>query len=167
MKKVTKAKPHLNVEEIDEKIKLTVGFWRVQRWLVIRHALVDPKPAKEIGLHVGLARQTVHNIVSRYNRYGCKAIETKGRGMRQRAYLKLKEEEEFLSEFNYDAALGRVTTANDIKIALEKRLGHKVHISTIHRMLKRHGWRKLQPRPRHVKSDAAEQDAFKKTLHRK
>ena len=48
MGKVTKSIPHLSKEEIQERIKATVGFWRVQKWLVIWNALVDPRPAGEI-----------------------------------------------------------------------------------------------------------------------
>jgi hypothetical protein len=35
MGKVTKSNPHLSKEEIQERIKATVGFWRVQKWLVM------------------------------------------------------------------------------------------------------------------------------------
>jgi hypothetical protein len=37
-----------------------------------------------------------------------------------------------------------------------------VHISTIYRLLDRHGWRKLVPRPRHPKANPEEQAIFKK-----
>ena len=46
MGKVTKAIEHLTKEEIEEKIKTTVGFWRVKRWMVIRHASVWSKFSK-------------------------------------------------------------------------------------------------------------------------
>ena len=61
MGKVTKSIPHLSKEEIQERIKTTVGFWRVQKWLVLWNALVDPRPAREIALHTGIAEQSVHN----------------------------------------------------------------------------------------------------------
>ncbi|HZC00818.1 MAG TPA: hypothetical protein VE844_05480, partial [Gammaproteobacteria bacterium] len=46
----------------DERIKQCTAPWRIRRWQVIRCALVNPKPAAEIALEVGLARQTVHNL---------------------------------------------------------------------------------------------------------
>lgn len=167
MGKLTRAAAHLTLEEIDRKIKTTVGFWRVQRWLMIRHALLDPRPASEIASHVGLSTQSVHNLISQYNRYGSRAIETPGKGQRQRAYMSLAEEGEFLLDFAEKARQGVVCTANEIKAALEKRLGHRVHESTVYRLLSRHGWRKIVPRPRHVKADTAAQEAFKKTLPKK
>jgi hypothetical protein len=42
-------------------------------------------------------------------------------------------------------------------------VAHRVPKSTVYRMLARHGWRKLAPRPRHRKADAVRQQAFKKT----
>ena len=52
--------------------------------------------------------------------------------------------------------------ANEIKEALEKRLGHKVHKTTVYRMLHRNGWRKLAPRSSHPKRNKEAVEAFKK-----
>ena len=163
MGKVTKSIPHLSEEEIQERIKKTVGFWRVQKWLVIWNALVDPRPAREIALHTGLAEQSVHNLISRYNRLGPETVEGPGKGGRRRAYLSRDEEAAFLEAFKQAALTGQVATVAEIKRALESRLGHKVHKTMVYRLLKRHGWRKLVPRPFHVDADKQEQEAFKKT----
>ena len=40
--------------------------------------------------------------------------------------------------------------------------GKAVARSTVYRLLERHGWRKVVPRPRHPKADVAAQAAFKK-----
>ncbi|MBU1627997.1 winged helix-turn-helix domain-containing protein [bacterium] len=168
MTKVTKATSHhLTEAEIMAKIKETVGFWRVQRWLVILNALVDPRPAKQIALHTGLAEQTVHNFVSLYNRFGSQAIETPGKGGRKHSYLSFDEEADFLKSFEEKAVKGQIATANEIKTALEKRLGHGVHKTTVYRILKRHGWRKLSPRPYHVEAKKEEQESFKKNSRKK
>jgi len=163
MGKVTKAVPHLKPEEIFERMKQTVGFWRVQKWLVILNATVDPRPAKTLALHTGLAEQTVHNLISNYNRHGPNILETPGKGGRKRAYLTLPEESAFLQPFIDSALTGQIATATEIKLALEKMLGRKVHKTTVYRLLDRHGWRKLAPRPFHEQAKADEQEAFKKT----
>lgn len=163
MGKFTKVKPHLSEKEIMLKIKETAGFWRVQRWLVILNATVAPRSAKEIAIHTGLSEQTVHNLVSQYNRFGPEAVETPGKGGRRRAYLSVEEEAELLKPFIQSAASGRLATVTEIKKALEDRLGHGVHKTTVYRLLKRHGWRKIVPRPYHEKMKKQEQDAFKKT----
>ena len=163
----TRAKPYLSGEEIRAKMKETVGFWRVQRWLVIWNALVAPRPAKDIALHVGLSVHTVHNLISMYNRYGSQAVETAGKGGRKNSYLSFEEEAEFLKTFEDKASAGQIATALEIKIAYEKELGHSVHKTTVYRMLKRHGWRKVMPRPFHVKSKKDEQESFKKNSQSK
>ena len=99
MGRVTRAVEHLRVEEIDEQIKHGTESWRIRRWQVIRCALGHPKPAAEMALEVGLARQTVHNLVTAYNRHGFAGIETPGRGQRQRAYLSLEQEQAVVDRF--------------------------------------------------------------------
>ncbi len=95
MGKATKSIPHLSQEEIQEKIKTTVGFGRVQKWLVIWNALVDPRPAREIALHPGLAQQSVHNLLARYNRLGPETVAGSGKGGRRRSCLSWDEEAAF------------------------------------------------------------------------
>jgi len=164
MGKVTKASEHLTLEEIDEKIKTTIGFWRVKRWMVVRYALVNPSPASEIALNIGMAEQSVHNLIAAYNREGAKAVEVKGKGQRQKANLTLEEEKVFLEPFFKEAEIGKIATAAEIKEALEQKIGHSVAKSTIYRLLNRHGWRKIVPRPAHPKTNKEEQEDFKKTL---
>ena len=164
MGKVTRVREHLTLEEVKGKLKETVGFPRVLKWLVIWNSQVDPRPANEIALHLGLATQTVHNIASQYNRFGPQALEGPGKGGRYKAYLSLKEEAEFLKPFKGKAITGQIATAAEIHRALEKRLGHSVHKTTVYRMLKRNEWRKLVPRTVHVQSDEQKQDDFKKNF---
>jgi hypothetical protein len=71
----------------------------------------------------------------------------KGRGGRRRANLSLEQEEMLLSDFFDKAKTGGVLVVNDVKVAYEKALGHGVPKSTVYRMLARHGWRKIAPRP--------------------
>ena len=167
MRKVTKAAPHLSEEEVFQRIKTTVGFWRVQKWLVIWNGLVSPRSASEIALHTGLAEQTVHNLISQYNRLGPEVVEGPGKGGRRRSYLSLEQEAAFLEPFKQKALTGQIATTGEIKMALEKRLGHKVHKSTVYRLLKRQGWRKVVPRPFHVQAKKEEQEAFKKNSMKK
>jgi transposase len=167
MGRVTKAVAHLRVEEIDARIKQCTEPWRIRRWQVIRCALVHPKPAAEIALEVGLARQTVHNLVAAYNRQGPQVVETRGHGQRQRAYLSLARERAVVNKFLRPSAKGQVSTGNQIKPALEQAIGQRVHKTTVYRILHRHQWRKVVPRPHHPQASAEEQAAFKKTFLRR
>ncbi|MGI2909527.1 helix-turn-helix domain-containing protein [Tolypothrix sp. VBCCA 56010] len=68
------------------------------------------------------------------------------------------------STFVGAAHTGSITTIAQIHKAFEERIGTSVDSSTIYRLLSRHGWRKLTPRPHHPKADKHEQEAFKKTF---
>lgn len=167
MSKTAKIKPHLTSEEILLKIKGTIGFWRVQKWLIIYNALNYPRSAKEIAAHLAVSESLVHKTIFEYNKYGVAAIETKGKGGRRNSYLSKEEEELFVNSYLEKAREGQIITAMEIKEDFEKKIGKKVNKTTIYRMLKKHGWRKIVPLPVHPKQKKEEREAFKKTLLRK
>jgi transposase len=163
MSKTTKAKAYLSSGEIKVKIKSTVGFWRVQKWLVVYNALNYPRRSKEIADHLAVSISFVHKTISEYNRLGSSSIETKGKGGRRNANLSVEEEQKFMQGFITKAQKGYIATAGEIKVEFEKLIGKKVHKTTIYRLLERSGWRKIVPLPYHPKKDKEAQEAFKKT----
>ena len=167
MARITRAAAHLTIEEVKTRWKTDPRPWCRQRWLIIYNALVEPRKAEEIARHCGVSKATVHQVISTYNRLGVVALETPGKGGRRHQYLTLEEEEQFLAPFFERARSGEIATVQEIWRAFEERVGHKVDDSTIYRLLDRHGWRKLMPRPRHPQADPAAQEQFKKTLQRR
>jgi winged helix-turn-helix protein len=165
MARVCTAAAHLSVEEVETRIKHQREAWRIRRWMVIRHALVDPQPAAVIAVHVGLAPQTVRNLLWAYNCRGPAGIDTVGKGQRQRASLSLTQEQALVRKFVKKSAVGQVSTGIMLKPVLEKAVGRRVAKTTVYRILKRHQWRKVVPRPRHPDSTPELQTAFKKTSH--
>jgi transposase len=163
MGRVTSAAPHLSAEEIARRLKQTVGTREHRRWLIIWNALVDPRAAKEIAKHTGVAENTVHDLLSRYKRFGAQAVESPRLSKRLRCYLSKEEEVIFLSPFLEKAKGGEIATAAEIRLALEELLGHGIHHSTVYRLLERNGWRKVVPRPFHIESRQKVQEDFKKT----
>jgi len=166
MGQVSRAQNHLRFDQIKGKIKETKGFWKVQKWLIIQNALVDPRSAASIATHVGVSVSTVHKTISNYNRFGPDSIEKQTKGGRRRSYMSLQEEEKFLEPFIEQASKGEITTIAEIKKALCEKIEKPVHKTTIYRLLKRHGWKKLMPRPRHEKAQQEQQETFKKTSRR-
>lgn len=164
MGRVTRAAAHLSIEEVKRRLKTDPRPWCRQRWLIIYNALIEPRKAEEIARHCGVSKATVHEVISTYNRTGVAAVETAGKGGRRRQYLTLEQEREFLSPFFAQAQTGEIATVQEIWRAYVQRVGHEVDDSTVYRLLNRHGWRKLMPRPRHPKADQQTQDQFKKTL---
>src|SRR5260221_7040864 len=84
-----------------------------------------------------------------------------------RIRMTLEEEQQFLAPFFARAEEGLIATTAEIWPAFEARVGHHVDDSSIYRLLDRHGWRKLMPRPRHPKADPQAKEQFKKTLQRR
>jgi transposase len=78
--------------------------------------------------------------------------------------LRLEEERHFLAPFFTRAQTGEIATVAEIQRAFEVQVGHEVDDSTIYRLLARHGWRQLMPRPTHPKASKEAQEQFKKTL---
>jgi transposase len=160
MARITRAEPHLSVEEVRERMSNDPHSLYRKRWLIIYNALVDPREAKDIAKHTGVSVATVHKVISSYNRLGVAAVETPGKGGRRNEYMTLEEERELLTPFFELAKKGEITTVAQIKQTFEKKVGHEVDETTIYRLLERHQWRKLVPRPFHPKADKEEQKLF-------
>jgi transposase len=167
MARITRAAAHLSLEEVKSRLQNDPRPWCRQRWLIIYNALVDPRKAEDIAKHCGVSKATAHQVISLYNRLGVRAVETPGKGGRRNVYLSLEEEQNFLAPFFARAETGEIATASEIQRAFEARVGHEVDDSTIYRLLQRHGWRKLMPRPKHPKASKEAQEQFKKTLQRR
>src|SRR5437660_9252472 len=167
MARITRAAGHLTMEEVKNRMRTDPCPLYRQRWLIIYNALAQPRKAEEIARHCGVSKATVHQVISTYNRLGASAVETPGKGGRRHQYLTQEEEKQFLAPFFARAQSGEIATVQEIWRAFEERVGHPVDESTIYRLLNRHGWRKLMPRPRHPQADPQAQEQFKKTLKRR
>jgi len=117
----------------------------------------------EIGKTLGLHASSVRRIHSEFFRHGVKTFTNKPHGGRCRANLSIFEEERVLSPFLKEAKDSGIITVSSVQAAYEEKLGRKVAPSTVYRVLERHDWRKIVPRPSHPKADLKAQEAFKKT----
>jgi transposase len=163
MGRVSKVCDHASVEEIEALLRTAEGRKHSDKLLVILNAMVDPRPAREIALHVNVSVHSVHCWIPVYNRLGLKGLFGPGAGGRQNQHMTREEESLFLKPFFERAAIGEIATIAEIRESLEERLGHALHHSVVYRFLDRNGWRRIKPRPSHVKSNLQEQEAFKKT----
>ena len=108
--------------------------------------------------------QTVHLLWHRWLERGMAIFtEKKPPGGRNNAYMTPEEERVFLAPFGKTAPSGGIVETGRIKEAFEAQVGERVPKSTIYRLLRRHGWRKITPRKKHPKSDPAKQEEIKKT----
>ena len=73
-------------------------------------------------------------------------------------------EREILESFNHRASQGEIVVVREIHKKYEEVLQKKVTKSAIYKLLHRHHWRKVFPRPHHPNQNKDEMEAFKKTL---
>lgn len=143
-----------------KQTKTKADFQRVQCvWLRAQLGLSSSQVAHAVGWSPG----TVRRLWSVYFSQGEQALLGQGRGGRRHAHLSVAEEQRLLARFFEPSAEGEVLVVNEVKAAYEQAVGHTVPKSTVYRLLARHGWRKIAPRPRHPKADLQKQQAFKKT----
>ncbi|MHB9138572.1 MAG: helix-turn-helix domain-containing protein [Victivallaceae bacterium] len=136
------------------------GYQRVQAvWLRMKLGLHAAEIAQILGIH----EASVWRIHSRYFKYGAKIFEKGLSGGRWHENLSTEEEAAFLEPYSKQAESSGMIVVTEVASGYEKLIGRSVPKSTVYRLLDRHGWRKITPRPSHPKADPAVQDAFKKT----
>jgi transposase len=120
--------------------------------------------SKQISQMVGLKDSTVRNIHYSYMKEGEASLRLRGKGGRHNFHLTISEEAALIEGFSGKAEKGGILEVSQIHRAHRQRIGKDVALSTTYRMLHRHGWRKIAPRPQHPKADPVAVADFKKTL---
>ena len=159
--------PPSRIVELEEFRKKKWPGYEFQRflciWLRVEHGLSTAEIAKTLDLNVNTVRFTQKDFIDN----GLSALTENKRGGRNRCLMSVGEEAAFLAQFEDQGARGDLLVANEIKAALEKRFGVPVHKTTVYRMLHRHGWRKIAPRPLHPKRNEEAAESFKKGASQK
>jgi hypothetical protein len=78
--------------------------------------------------------------------------------------MSFDEELMFLEQFVDIAEAGQIITISEILRKFEEVTGKESNTETIYKLLKRHGWRKVKPRPRHPEGASEEEIASSKKL---
>lgn len=151
------------VEALQARLRQAQTIAEFQRIQCVLMRAVLGCTASEIAQVLGWATVTVHITHSRWAKEGESLFDLKGKGGRHYQNLTEAEESEVLAPFLGQATAGNVLKVAEIQTAYEARVGKAVPNSTIYRMLKRHGWRKVTPRPRHPKADVTARGVFKKS----
>jgi len=153
----------LTIERLAERLKTAQSHSEYQRIQCVLLRATLGSTAAQIAQVLGWATATVHVMHSRWAKEGDAIFDVRRRGGRHRQHMTAEQESAFLVPFTQQAKAGGVLSAAEIQRAYEACTGKPVAASTIYRLLARHGWRKVSPRPRHPRADPAAQAAFKKT----
>ena len=118
------------------------------RVLMLRY---EGKKVAKIAEMTGMRINSISQLCRRYREQGLEEFKrNKYRSHRQA--LSEEKELEILSKFEKAAENGKEVTALEIKAAFDKERGKDTGRGYIYMLLKRHGWRKVMPRPRHPKA---------------
>jgi transposase len=118
------------------------------------------KTAKEIESITLYKESYIRFLWMRYRKEGTNIFENKKTQTRNKAYLSTEEEIDFLAPFLERAKKAGILIVSDIHKELEERIGKKIREETTYKLLHRHGWRKIVPRPYHPKRDSEKRDKW-------
>lgn len=130
--------------------------------LVLR---AEGKSLREIGEQCGYHPSYVSNVLAAYSKRGLEAI-IGNHYKANRHNMTYEEEEALLEQFRQRAEAGEIVETSEIKAAYEAALGRTIESrSQIYYVLRRHGWRKVMPRRRHLKKASEEEINSSKKLN--
>jgi transposase len=155
--------PEGTIERMDELLAdKTLSARERERVMAIR-LLALGWEAQDVAEAVGLTRSSVYRRKSEFLKDGESALHADGWGGRRNEVLSEAEEAELVAHFEAAAREGQMVTAAAMAAELAKRAGKPASPATLYRILARHGWRKVVPRPRHPEAEPDRQEAFKET----
>ena len=154
----------------EQKYEIRIKFCKAKKLKDIKsynHVLVLNmrrlgKSNNEISEVTGYHNQYITDIVSKYIKEGMSGvIGNKHKSNNRR--MSFEEETAFLEQFREEAESGQLISVKGILEKYEEKTGKESNTSTIYKLLKRHGWRKVKPRRRHPnKASEEEQESSKK-----
>lgn len=119
--------------------------------------------ADSIAKITGFSKGYVWQVHSNYRNNGDKAFIFGKKGGIYRRNLTARQEELLLASFISQSDDGQILEVSKIKKKYEEFAKKEVNKSVVYRMLSRHGWRKIAPRPTHPNNDKILLATFKKT----
>lgn len=120
---------------------------------------------EQTALAIGRSVGATCNMCTRFMAVseGRRAAPRSKRDLRNRASTTLEREAKILDEVLRGAPDGTALVVPLLKPQIEARLGKPLALSSVYRMLARHGWRKLAPDTRHSDGDSRAREDWKKS----
>jgi transposase len=162
MRRPALIKPWISPEEMMIWVREAPSRDAYQKRLAVWLTHVGPFHAGEVADMLCVSKQAVWLWIGQYNRRGPEGLRRQGRGGRRWSYLGWAQEQTLLHSLEERARAGEIITAKQIVPEIESLVGGEVSKGYVYKLLRRHHWRKLGPRPRHVKANPQAQEEFKK-----
>ena len=133
-------KPHLSVAEMFRWLQKAHDEASQKRRMAIWLTATGKIHAHKVADILGVSVNSVWLWIRQYNNAGPGGLQRKGRGGRRWGFLSHQAEIEVLKPFIQLAHSGSITKAAHIKEAFEKKIGRKVSMPYVYRVLCRCGW---------------------------
>lgn len=166
MRRPARIKEWMSIDEMMVWVEEAKSKQEYKRRLSIWLTYIGPFFAHEVAKMLQVSTPTVWLWIKQYNKLGPEGLGRKGRGGRRRSYLSWEQEEALLDSFVERARNGEIVTAKHIHSEVCEVVGKAVSIDYVYRLMYRHRWRKLGPRPHHIKREKKIQEEFKKNSQR-
>lgn len=123
------------------------------------------KKIKEIVEITGYSDSTIWRFVKNYQEKGLDYLTAERRGGRHRANMTIEQEKAFLEKQIERAVKGELVTVKEMYEDYQNEMNRPVSKFSLYKLLERHNWRKITPRPEHPKkADAQEIEASKNKI---
>lgn len=135
---------------------------RVDKKLQVLIMRYDNKGNDEIAARTGYNVRYITTLMGQYKKQGLEEFIRIKQTSHHRN-LSVEQEAKVLASFEEESDAGHELTVSEIRQGLESELGKETPANYVYRVLHRHGWRKVMPRPKHPKAATQEeQDSSKK-----
>jgi transposase len=137
-----------------DKSDLQKALWnskdkgQFQRVLCVWLKVLFSLSSREIAYAIGWKPSSVRNVQARFQKEGMQCFAGKRKGGRRRANMSLDREGVIIEKFARHAKRGFRLDVKQIQKAYELSVGRPVSLSTIYRLIARHGLRRFLPRVR-------------------
>lgn len=154
---------HLTLEQLQHRIKQEKDPIAQLRFLAVYHAQRG-LGAQEIAQLTTRTPRWVHATLQRYNQQGPQALsDRRHTNPGRRPKLRPEESAQVLQALQSPPPDGGLWTGEKLRQWVALRLGKRLSLNPIYRLLHTSGYRLKVPRPVQRKGDPAAQEAYKKT----
>ncbi len=152
---------HLRPDELEQRARQATEAGEARRWQIL-WLLARGKTATQAAEVTGYSAYWIGQLARRYNEEGPSSVADRRHQARgHQGTLSAEQEAELRQALQGPAPEGDVWTGRTVAEWISQRVGRPVSYWVGWASLRRLGLRRRRPRPRHVKADAAAQDAFK------
>ena len=140
MRQPAEIKDWLSIEKMFQWLQSAPDESSYKRRMAVWLTYTGKLHANKVAEILDVSLQAVRLWISQYNSKGPSGLDRQGRGGRRWSYLTAGEEAELLRPFMRKVRAGEDPKPASLKPIIEQKVGRKVSMPYIYRLLSRHNW---------------------------